>query len=495
MHLIGLLLFVPAICSAWQPPPSNCAADGLVVNSVTGQPVPRAHIVVLSNRTGTVADGSGRWSMSDVPCGPLRLSASKNGFFSAPITTKDSPAHDMRVELVPQAVVTGKVLDEAGDPVQNTRIVVMSSRVSEGRRAFVQGPVTMTNDLGEYRIASLAAEKVIVCATPPENGQLMDFIDASMLAESCYPGPVEGGAASAMPLFAGREARADFNLTRVPVTRIRGKLAGMPEGVGVAVALVKPGAIGNTAKVSNMAKDGSFEIRGVPSGSWILSVDYWENGKRLLARTPVQVGGSDVEGVVVHVEPGVTVTGTVPALTKQINVSLRGSDRTMGAGAPQWDKARTTFTITDVIPGSYLLNVNVPAPYYVKGAMLGGHDMIRETMPILQSTGPIQVLIGDDSGSVQGQVQDGNGDGAAGWVMLWREGRPQVMAPAGPDGRFKMTGVPPGDYTVYAWDDIQQVEYADADWMRRHAGSGVPVTVSAGQSAEVKLTRVVAPRE
>jgi hypothetical protein len=60
------------------------------------------------------------------------------------------------------------------------------------------------------------------------------------------------------------------------------------------------------------------------------------------------------------------------------------------------------------------------------------------------------------------------------------------------EGRITLANVPPGEYMAYAWDDWQQVEYSNADWMRRNA-SGVSITVQAGQTAQVKLRQQAAP--
>jgi hypothetical protein len=493
-----LLLFPAALgCLGQQ---SACVADGTVVNSVTGEPIPRARVFVMAARAGAVADNLGRWTITNLPCGRVTVSASKAGFLpgpvSDPVTGKEAPAHDIRVELIPQAVVTGKVLDEAGDPVPNARVSVQSSRVLEGRRAFAQSGGAATNDLGEYRIASLPAGRIVLCASAPLEAQPFEPTQSTILGESCYPGPVVDGAAAgagSLSLPAGREARVDFNLTRVPAVSIRGKVAGMPEGGGPVVTLMKRGTI-NQSKTASMSRDGSFEIRGVPPGSWTLSVDYWENGRRLLARAPVDVGASDLEGVVVRLDAGVTVTGTVTGGPKQFSVGLRGTDPSASAGAAQWDKTHTSFTIADATPGTYTLTAGLPPPYYLKSAMLGGRDMSREAVPILQSTGPIEVVVGDDAGSVEGVVQDSEGNPAMGSVMVWREGKPPATVPTSPGGRFRINGIAPGDYRVFAWDDFQQVEYADADWMRRNGGSGLAVTVTAGRSADVQLVRATVPR-
>jgi hypothetical protein len=394
------------------------------------------------------------------------------------------------------------VLDDQGDPVMNASVTMYSSRVMMGRRTPVQSGAANTNDLGEFRIPNLPAGKIIVCARPPVDLQVFD-----VLGESCYPGPVEVGMAGALSLPAGREARVDFNLARVPSARVKGKVVGMPDNANVGVTLVSRALTrgGGLNRAAAMQRDGTFEVRAVPPGAYALSVDYWEAGKRLMARTPVDVNGTDVEGVVVHLESGVSVTGTVRIESQsgaapkpqQINVSLQSTDTMVGGGAPQWNKDRTAFTMNEVIPGVYTLSVNVPAPFYLKSAMLGGRDISREPVAISQAAGPVDVVIADDSGGIEGRLEDGNGEAVNGAVMIFREGKAPTVFYVPPDaeGHYKVTGIAPGDYKVYGWDDFQQVEYADPDWMKRNGGAGVSVTVSAGQTGEQKLVRAVVPKD
>jgi len=526
MRVLSLFLAVPLIVSAQQrpAPAASCAADGYVVNALTGEPIPRATLQFGAAQMGTVSDSAGRWKISGILCGRVMVSASKVGFLnpgagrlrtgidSFVTTAPDSPAHDMRVELTPQSVITGKVVDEAGDPVQNVQVLAMTSRVLEGRRAFMESSGATTNDLGEFRVAGLASGKVIVCARPPLDPRVINLdpravnTDAAVLAETCYPGPVEGGSASAIALAPGRETRVDFNLSHVAAARIRGRVTGMPENSVVVVLLQSRRAArnGGQARPASMQRDGSFELRGVAAGSWMLAVDYWEAGARLFARVPVEVNGGDVDGVVVHLEPGFTATGTVRVEStsgrtlspQQIMMSLRPVEITGGAGSVQWDKDHTAFMIRDVTPGVYsLVAGNFPAPFYLKSAVMGGRDLAREAVPIGAGSGQIDVVIADDSGTVQGRIEDANGDAATGWATILRDGRASVNVRTDADGSFKAAGFAPGDYRVFGWDDIDQAEWADAEWMRRFGGSGVSVTVNAGQSAEVRVARLAIPRE
>jgi hypothetical protein len=107
-----------------------------------------------------------------------------------------------------------------------------------------------------------------------------------------------------------------------------------------------------------------------------------------------------------------------------------------------------------------------------------------------QGSGPIEIVFSDDGGSIEGDVVDADGRPATGGVVALRNGR-AVVARA--TGHFKLQNVTPWDYAVYAWDDPAEVAYTDTEYMRRYAGTGVAVTVSASQSSQVKLTQQKVP--
>ncbi|MDQ1470578.1 MAG: hypothetical protein QOJ99_2058 [Bryobacterales bacterium] len=497
-------------------PASNCAIDGVVVNATTGEAIPRAHVTVMGMnvQSGTSTDNQGRWIFSGLACGQTQVIATRPGFiqgslgqprvgavFRPVILSRDSPLHDAKISLSPQAVVTGKVIDDEGDPMMNVTITTMAARVTDGRRTFQGQGSANTNDLGEYRIAGLPAGKYIVCAQSA--GFNMNVVDAagdSRVQEHCYPGPVEAGAASAMEI-AGNTARVDFTLARVPAVKIRGTLSGS-SGHGVAVSLYKrlPNMAGRIGMPATMAADGRFEIRGVTPGQYVLSADYWDSGKRLVARVPVEVGGADLDGVNVSLEPGFSLTGTVRIESKkataadprQINLILKSSDQMAGGGQMTWGKGRDSFTINELTPGNYRLECLPNGPFYLKSATLGGRDISKEEIPITQAAGSVEVVLSDETGALEGQVEDSEGKPIASWVMVLPASDQAVRQPrniiSGADGHFTVPNLAPGKYQVFAWDDPQQVEYANSDWMQRNSAP-VSVTVEAGQTAQVSKIR------
>ncbi len=502
------------------PVKTDCAADGYVVNAITGEPIARARITLTggNGQSSAAADSSGHWSFSNVACGQVQLMANRPGFlntmgrmpimrapFHPVVLTSGSPVHDIKIPLTPQAVIVGKVVDDQGDPIMYVQVTALSSRVVEGRRTFQPTGNINTNDLGEFRLAGLNPGKYIVCARGNAGGP-----DSSALGESCYPGPVEGGAASATELAAGRETRVDFTLHEVPTVHVRGTITGMPKNLGAGITLVKrgnginmnPGPGG--PRPGRIGPDGKFDVAGVMPGSYMLSTDYFEAGNRLSARVPVDVGNSDVDGVAVHLDAGFAVTGTVriesksgngPPPNQQFNVNLRSVEPMAGGGQIKWNADHSTFTIADLTPGTYRLDAFPQGQFFVKSATLAGRDILREEIPITQSAGPIEVVVSDDAGTIDAQVAGADDQPLASWVMVLQDGQRPRNAMTGPDGHIRLQGLAPGDYRVYAWDDFQQVEYADPDWMQRYGGSGATVSVQAGQTAQVALKQQTVPAQ
>jgi len=494
----------------------DCAADGTVVNSVTGEPIARAHVNVVPGASAgysTVTDSSGRWALSNMACAPAVLQVTRPGFLQNFVPgvrrltlISGSPVHDLRTELTPQSVAFGKVLDDQGDPVMGAQITAVVAHVVEGRPRFRAAGMGTTNDLGEYRIANLSRGKYILCVhfNPPNGAER--FASQTIAADTCYPGPVEGGVAGAMDLPAGRESKVDFTLNEVPAVHVRGTITGLPEGRGNAgINLVKRssddvGAGGNYGNVPGAVGAGKFDFRVAP-GSYVLTSDYFDSGKRLTARVPVDVGATDLDNVVVHLDNGFTVTGIVRVVsqsgrttTQQFGVNLRPSEPGSNTGQMKWDPDHTSFAVNEMVPGSYRLDVNPPAPFYVKSATLAGQEILNNEVPISQAAGPIEILLRDDGGSLEGDVVDANGQPVSAGIILLRGTIRAASQPSPPSGHFRIQNVAPGDYTIYAWDNPNDVEYADPDWMRRNGGGGLAVTVTAGQSQQIKLTRQLVPQ-
>jgi len=55
-------------------------------------------------------------------------------------------------------------------------------------------------------------------------------------------------------------------------------------------------------------------------------------------------------------------------------------------------------------------------------------------------------------------------------------------------GRFAIRGVAPGSYTLYAWQDLEEGVYRDADFLKSQEANGKTVKVEEGSRQKIELT-------
>ena len=508
-----VLLFIGTAVFAQSPDAKNCSVDGSVVNSLTHVPVPRAHVSLVGadDNASADSDASGNWSVGRITCGRVTISATRVGFLRVPpapgqapnfVLVANTPLHGVKLEIAPQAVLAGRVLDDQGDPILGVQVSLMTSRIINGVRGIQASTSTNTNDLGEYRFSGLAAGKYFLCANA--GGGVVN--GARPYSEQCYPGPINSeaaGAGNAMDVAAGYEGRIDFALSALSTYRVSGVVSGQPEGPNTSVNLTPRTQIARMSMglSAQVHPDGAFVIRNVPPGSYAINAASNQPDRRLTARALLQVSGSDVDGIQLRLEPAFTVTGTVKVVTvtgkkiekPQYSAMLISPDWVAGANNTVWDENKTSFTIPEVIPGNYRLTFSVPAPLYLKSASMGGRDIAGSEVTVASGAGNIEVVLSDDAGVVEGDVTSDDGPAPA-WIFLERDGAPSKNARTDASGHFRIEIVPPGDYKVYAWDNNTSVEYGNPQWMQRN-GKGVAVTVLPGQTAQVKLVRQIAPPE
>src|SRR5215475_12409792 len=168
---------------------------GVVINSLTGAPVPHCHLspslTQQQRRVGRQfpaltesfdADAQGRFSIPLPSAGAWHLIASAPGyvsqaydqhenFSSAVVLTRSAPSINLVFRLPPEASIGGAVLDEAGEAVRNARVgLLIQQALGPGQRTvpFQVRSFTQTDDRGEYEFANLPPGKyrILVEAKP-----------------------------------------------------------------------------------------------------------------------------------------------------------------------------------------------------------------------------------------------------------------------------------------------------------------------------------------
>ena len=122
--------------------------------------------------------------------------------------------------------ISGRVLDEFGDPVAGARVQVLRSRYTRGRRTLAPtGVGDQTDDTGAFRLYALPPGDYYVGAVlragTPETAQ----IDAQVGAQTCYPGTTRLGEAQRIRLGIGEEQpNVTFSLSPARTVRVSGNV-------------------------------------------------------------------------------------------------------------------------------------------------------------------------------------------------------------------------------------------------------------------------------
>ena len=159
---------------------------------------------------------------------------------------------NMPVRLMPAAAVSGEILDEYNDPVQDVEIRLMSAQMRLGQMYLRLAAKAMTDDRGEYRMSGLHPGKYYVVAEYKSKAlttlsSIVDNVNAlqTMTDKLGHPLPVEMPKvpdpaytytpqfypatgdfrqAQSLKLNPGDQIAADFLLVSAPVVAIRGKI-------------------------------------------------------------------------------------------------------------------------------------------------------------------------------------------------------------------------------------------------------------------------------
>ena len=302
---------------------------GRVVAAAGERPLARVEVraVAGAQRVNKIVltDGNGRYEIDELPAGRYTVSASRPNYVRAsygerrplgPGTPIEIAAGQVvtRVDfsLEHTAAITGRILDEFGDPAPGVQVAPMRYMFVNGeRRLQMFGPMATSNDLGEYRIFGLAPGQYFVGATlrPMTFGN--DTSDRTAYLPTFYPGVGSPAQAQRLTVVSGQTI-SGVNLSLLPATS--SKISGVALDVngkpmtGGGVNAVNRNMAMNSAGFGQVRQDGTFTVSGLPPGDYTLRVSTPFDE---IATAEVSVGGGEVTGVQLTAVKASTIRGRI----------------------------------------------------------------------------------------------------------------------------------------------------------------------------------------
>jgi protocatechuate 3,4-dioxygenase beta subunit len=569
--LASLLAAVATAQTASAPakPPSNAVIDGTVVKDAGSEPVKKAVIELIGEIAPGEAGGNytavtaadGRFHIEGILPGRYLLFVERTGFLEASAhhtrgegrvltLTAGQELKDLEIRLQAAAVVQGRVVDEDGDPLPNTQVTVLRQSFASGHGRWEQVGGERTNDLGEYRIASLPSGNYYVSATPPPDFKSLieaaggakpgsnatandggpNDKQATSYQTTYYPGTTDRGQATPIQLHPGDEFPVNFALTLSPALSIRGAVVGLPPHTSASI-LLQSHDFNLMFSGAEVQKDGSFVIHDVSPGAYTILATVDNAPTPMMTRQSLQIA-NNVEGLRLTPQPGAWIRGRLRLESKsnstcpvsqnldpgQIFFQLRPADRDddFGTGTLAWDTfsnltnvaADGSFEWKSVPQGNYYVKLagehagagSCTGDWYLKSALAGGRDVNESGISVNGGMIVLDLVASANGGVIEGIAVNQKNEPVANAVIVSApstsanearlRGREDRYGRAVSDqaGHFTLRGIPPGDYTLFAWETLDGEAYLNPDFMKNYEGQGSALRMAEGERKSVQLT-------
>jgi hypothetical protein len=516
---------------------------GRVVAGDTRKPLRRARITVSAPELGgqprTVGtDADGNYEVLDLPAARYRVEARRSGYLplqygqTRPLE-QGKPLQllaGQRVErvdfLLPRmSVISGRVTDEVGDPIEGVMVMALRSRYWEGQRQLIptgSGPV-MSDDAGEYRILGLTPGMYYVMAVTRETWTVSQNGVTSVMGytPTYFPGSPLVAEARRVTLALGQEAGVvDFSLVPGRTANISGTALdsrGRPFDRVVLREEVRGenfARFGGTISGS-VSADGAFTLRNVTPGDYkLVATTGRETEHPEVAIVPIAVESVDITGVTLTGSEGGSILGRIrtdtgevpkiPQLRVTVGVPLRGQPdpallgtfRNPGMSEVTSDGA---FSIKGVF-GRSRLRVTLPDEWMVTTISHEGRDITDTPIELGSSEllTDVEVVITNRVTTVEGAVVNEKGLPSNDATVLvfasdatrWSDDSRAVRA-ARPDqtGRFQIKGLPAGEYVALALDYVEDGMWNDPEYLEsiRSHGQKLSIAEAGAHSISLKL--------
>jgi hypothetical protein len=522
LALCALLLALLCLrASAQRAPylPPAFAAAGVVVDSVTGDPVRGATVqlkpqheerVLTQVRTGD--DGSFR--LAPQPAGKYQLRALRPGyrpslyeqhgnFNSALVLGPAQETGHILFRLPPRSVLYGVVTDDAGDPVAGARVLLFRrTGVEEATSKIYPNNSTTTDETGTYEFArqwpgdfmiAVVAEPWYALHRSGPSTSLPPELDVAYPV-TYYDSTTDEASAATLHLNHGNRIEANIILHAVPALHISvPQPRGRSNNEGDPV--LHQSIFGSFADEDPNFPDLPSSIDGLAPGRYEMTVG---DPPRIVAFDATASGPVDL----VRSAPAATLTGTVETtsgvpLDQLARLLLYPDD-------PDQHMLHTVvrqgrFSLDNLPAGTWTakLENGYGYAYRVTFIQIGKRKFPGARFAFGGQPTEVTLTAVEGAVSLEGfALRDGKGLAGTMVVLVPRDLQQiPVLArrdQSDSDGSFSLSNVFPGTYTLVALADAWELDWSRPETIARYLPGGQSVTVSAGASGIERLPQPVA---
>jgi protocatechuate 3,4-dioxygenase beta subunit len=513
---------------------TGAVVEGSVLNSVTGVGIAGVTVRLYTQQGThyeTTTDESGAYRVTGMNAGDYESRFEKTGFgeletdLSKPLTTprlRVSPAKDafrLNHQLAPLATVRGRVLGVDGKPAAKVEVTI-----TLGPDGF-----TSTNDDGAFVFDKLRPGSYTIRASPPANSKAVvrDGVRIETVT-TFYPSATDRTDAQMIAVRGGSDQNGfEIRLQEVPVYRVRGVVvddAGKPvAGAYVRLTSFADGSyltgqmmlgypqgarymlVGRLPGIEEASfttkEDGRFEFPSVRSGDWRVLAESAREYNPTTHRDVMWTGQAsalvarhDLDDIEIRLAAPFTRDGIVDWGDVQVAPADRRSyvrliDSDSGRVALGFGSQTGGLHFENLAAGRYrIIPMAALTPGYYPGPVfLGDREVTGQEVMLSATSPPVRVVMKANPGTIRGTVENGAGATVLLAPQTSQEPDALLSIQAGSDGAFQIPGLPPGDYSIVAFDRLG-TEQGSSVRVSTMLAAATRVRVDEGASASVQLT-------
>lgn len=528
------LIWVSAVAFAQAPAEKPASVEGAVVNSVSGEPIRKAEVslangnmteemaammrlvpnapkipgqTVATKTLSATTDSNGKFRFENVPAGTYFLKVKKVGFGDdskdSLIVTAGQALTKVDFKLVPHGTISGRVVDEDGDPFPTAMVTAQTYTYMGKRKRLMPLDTGQTNSKGEFTLSKVPPGTYMLAADP-QNFEATASDAEIAYVRTFYPGTTEASAAQKTELAPGAEVNGiTIQMRKGKVVKIKGKLvdaAGAPI-TSAQVMLMSGTRMGSMSMKMVEDPEGKFEIGNLQPGTYTAMVMQMQGGSPKMSMIPLFVPDKNVDDLRLAPKPdgaiqgGVTVDSGDKVSLKTLSVMLSADEEValMPSHATVDDSGK--FTLEHVTPAVYDVNVSgLPKGTYLKSVTFNGREVLGEPIDCsAAAAGNLHVVLGGDPGKLEVTVLNGEKRAAGARVVLLPADpahRVPVAVQEGTtadSGQVTLDDVPPGEYLALAWQKVEEDQWLDPDFVKKYEDRAVKVRVASKGSDKIEL--------
>jgi hypothetical protein len=499
-----LLLFCAVMAAqslAALPPRSEWQIAGKVISAGDGQPLSHAQVTLRSAADrnlaqATLTTGDGRFLFRALEPGKYVLQAKHHGFvtegyqqhgsfFTGIAVGPDLPSPNLLFRLQPEGYISGKVVDEAGEPVRDAQVMLLHKSLLNGEWATRTTHSAASNDQGSYQFGQLLPGTYFVCVnTQPWYAQPERRITEAAGANpeqspldvayplTYYQDVTNLSDATPIDLQTGEHVTADVTLTAVPARHIAVRMADATSLSAFSGMLTQQVSEGNTVSVGvtfRKVGPGVFESTGVPPGNYEMELQFYDpkSGRQERAQTRAVDAGKEDEIDLSEPSASAAVSGAVrfiPAVKPPAHLFLTLSHGKSVFAAEI--SSHSEFVFDRAVPlGQYEVGSSFTGGLFVVSVTATGARVAGRTLQITSADAVVlRIVMSRGVGEVKGTAMRDSKPVSGALVLLVPPDRanniPLFRADqSDSDGTFTLSSVVPGKYTVVAIDNGWGLEW------------------------------------